>query len=115
MAASSSDLSMPTSRAFTIMYDIGYTNAEWARTRVSIPKGRFSREKNAMNTIPRMISGTMIGRCGKVLHHSLALIIDSRHSDGSQSADDAATRQLTPPRIRLFFSASIRAASWKSS
>ena len=36
--------------------------AVWAMTRVPMPKGMPMREKNAMNTMPRMISGIIMGR-----------------------------------------------------
>ena len=36
--------------------------AVWAMTRAPMPKGIPTREKKAMNTIPKMISGIMMGR-----------------------------------------------------
>ena len=37
-------------------------NAVWAITNVVMPKGSPMREKNAINTMPKMISGIIMGR-----------------------------------------------------
>ena len=61
-AASSREWSIPTSLALTIVKIYGTQNVVWAITNVTIPNGRPIRENTDKNTIPRMISGIMIGR-----------------------------------------------------
>jgi hypothetical protein len=43
----------------------------WARTRVNIPRGRAKREKKARSTMPRMISGIIMG---SMVRYSIILI-----------------------------------------
>ena len=77
----------------------------WERIRVPMPKGMPSIPKNAMNTMPRMISGVMRGR---LVRYSITLRLRGR----TRSNPTAPSVPTTPaaklaesPRIRLLPSA----------
>ncbi len=83
-------------------------------TKVVMPKGSPSREKKAINTIPRMISGIIIGR---VERYSMAPLVRLRSRcipTAPRVPMTAAPRQERAARIRLLPKASKMAASRSS-
>ena len=80
-----------------------------------MPKGSPKREKNAINTIPRMISGIIKGRIEMYSITPLVFQWILERPTAPRVPIPADRRQLSTPRIRLFPKASIISLSAKSS
>jgi hypothetical protein len=89
--------------------------AVWAMTSVSIPKGRSIREKTDKNTIPRMISGIMMGSMEAVAIASPSRVFFRCIPTAPIVPMTTAHRHVSPAKMRLLTSASRRSRSRKSS
>ena len=80
-----------------------------------MPKGRPNREKNAMNTIPRMISGIIIGRVETYSTADLVLKFTFVMPNAPSVPITPALKLLITPKIRVLPRASKIALSRNSS
>ena len=106
--ASISDGSMPASLPLTMMNTYGVQNVTCASTSVSIPNRNPANVNTARNAMPRMISGTIIGRSASVSIAPCSLNLRADIPTAPSVPITIEMPQLIPARIRLFFSAASR-------